>query len=88
MHTLSHAAIATSLLQVIPADLSKLLAAVLICSNQGKDILWQSGITTGMDLINQLIQQIAGATTSAALLTSLPPLLLRKVRFNHSKFCS
>ena len=76
LHTLSHSAMATSLLHVIPTDLSKLLAAMLICSSQGKDLLWQSGILGGLELINQLIHQVAGASTSAALLTSLPPLLL------------
>lgn len=76
LHTLSTSAMATSLLYAIPADLSKLLAAVLLCSSQGKDILWQSGILGGLELIHQFIHQVAGASTSAALLTSLPPLLL------------
>ncbi len=76
LHTLSHTTMAASLLHTIPADLSKLLAAALLCSSQGKDILWQSGIFGGLELINHFIHLLAGTGTSAALLTSLPPLLL------------
>ncbi|MFS2221328.1 hypothetical protein [Pantoea sp. B65] len=73
---LSRATLASNLLNVIHPDLSKLLAAVLICSRQGSDILWQAGISGGGELLNRLINLVAGATSGAAILTSLPALLI------------
>ena len=75
LHLLSQTTLASNLLHVLHPDLSKLLAAVLICSRQGKNIVWLAGFTGGLELINKLIYLVAGATSTAALLTTLPALL-------------
>lgn len=73
---LSRTALASGLLNVIHPDLSKLLAAVLICSRQGQDILWQAGLTGGLELLSTLIRLSAGTGSAAALLSALPRLLI------------
>ncbi|KOC94594.1 hypothetical protein NG43_03805 [Winslowiella iniecta] len=83
LHLLSQTAMATTLLNVIHPDLSKLLAAVLICSGRGTDIVCQAALMAGLQLINQLIYLAAGVTTSAAILSSLPGLLLIWLQHHH-----
>ncbi len=84
LHRLSHTTVATSLLRMMPADLSKLLAAALICSHQGKEALTLTGYMAGMELLNQLIHAAAGATSTAAVLSSLPGLLLVWLQRHHT----
>lgn len=73
---LSRTALASGMLNVIHPDLSKLLAAVLICHRQGQDILWQAGVVGGLELLNNFIGIVAGATSGAAVLSALPNLLI------------
>ncbi|MCU5776771.1 hypothetical protein N5923_04550 [Erwiniaceae bacterium BAC15a-03b] len=83
LNRLSRTAVATSLLHMMPADLSKLLAAVLICSHPGKELLSLTGYLGGMELLNQLIHTVAGATSTAAILSGLPGLLLIWLQRHH-----
>ncbi|KOC94595.1 hypothetical protein NG43_03810 [Winslowiella iniecta] len=83
LHLLSQTAMATTLLNVIHPDLSKLLAAVLICSQPGKELLTLAGYLGGMELLNQLIHTVAGATSTAAILSSLPALLVVWLQRQH-----
>ncbi|MBP2168506.1 hypothetical protein J2125_001698 [Erwinia toletana] len=83
LNRLSRTAVAASLLHMMPADLSKLLAAVLICSHPGKELLSLAGYLGGMELINQLIHTVAGASSTAAILSSLPGLLLVWLQRHH-----
>ena len=76
IHLLSQTSMATTLLSVIHPDLSKLLAAALICSGRGKEIVCQAALIAGLQLINQLIYLAAGMTSKAAILSSLPGLLI------------
>jgi len=76
IHLLSQTSMATTLLSVIHPDLSKLLAAVLICSGRGKEIVCQAALIAGLQLINQLIYLAVGMTSKAAILSSLPGLLI------------
>ncbi|MCU5773448.1 hypothetical protein N5923_04560 [Erwiniaceae bacterium BAC15a-03b] len=76
LHIFSQTSFAYGLLNVIHPDLSKLLAAVLICSGRGKEIVCQASLMAGLQLINKLIYIAAGATSTAAVLSCLPELLL------------
>ncbi|MBP2168507.1 hypothetical protein J2125_001699 [Erwinia toletana] len=76
LHIFSQTTFAYDLLHVIHPDLSKLLAAVLVCSGRGKDIVCQASLMAGLQLINKLIYIAAGATSTAAMLSSLPELLI------------
>jgi len=83
LHLLSQTTLASNLLNVIHPDLSKLLAAVLICSRERQDILWQAGLTGGLELIHRLIYLAAGATSTAAMLSTLPGLLIIWLQRHH-----